>query len=180
MGMPLGYTIVPYLTIAACSSTRGCDIVDSDMSTYTISSLRKALGLSTSNQVRNRIEAIKDLLQDHLRRGPNNQILLSDAGVDLLRRLQELHDSGLTMTEASAILRSTSRSTPFSASFVSSGLSSNHAIPRELAPRIDLLQAQLDALRDRLAFLERCVLENSSAHSTPAWWEHLREDLDAA
>ena len=66
---------------------------------YTINDLRRKLGLSTINQVRNRIDAIKDLLIDHLRRGPNNQILLTDAGLALLRRLQDLYDSGLTISE---------------------------------------------------------------------------------
>ena len=72
---------------------------------YTINDLRKLLGLSTANQVRNRIEAVKDLIAAELRRGPNNQILVTDAGLSVLRRLQELYDSGLTITQASDVLR---------------------------------------------------------------------------
>jgi hypothetical protein len=78
----------------------------------TISDLRKALGLSTTNQVRNRIEAIKDILSEYLRRGPNNQILITDDGVALLRRLQDLYDSGLTITEASDVLHSNAAKKP--------------------------------------------------------------------
>ena len=149
------------------------------MSTYTISSLRKALGLSTANQVRNRIEAIKDILQEHLRRGPNNQILISESGVDLLRRLQELYDSGLTMTEASSILRANSFIDDSSASSVSYRSISNRTIPPPSDPRVDRLQAEIAALRGRVSFLENLLATQKTPSHSAQWWETLREDLDA-
>jgi len=117
---------------------------------HTIPNLRKALGLTTANQVRNRIEAIKDLLAGDLRRGPNNQILVSDAGLDLLRRLQELYDSGLTLTEASEILRAST-----------------------------YIKEEIAFLRERVAYLESRLAERVSEDRAPTWWEGLREDVDA-
>ena len=72
---------------------------------YTVPELVKILGLSTENQVRNRIEAIRDLLAGDIRRGPNNQILISEQGLSLLRSLQALCETGHTLKQASNILR---------------------------------------------------------------------------
>ncbi|MGB9757414.1 MAG: hypothetical protein ACP5LJ_01800 [Candidatus Bipolaricaulaceae bacterium] len=72
---------------------------------YTVRELVSILGLTTENQVRNRIEAIRDLLLPHLRRGPNNQLLLTEEGLRLLRDLQALCETGHTLKEASNILR---------------------------------------------------------------------------
>ena len=72
---------------------------------YTVPELVRILGLSTENQVRNRIEAIRDLLAADIRRGPNNQLLITERGLDALRALQELCEIGHTLKEASNILR---------------------------------------------------------------------------
>jgi hypothetical protein len=147
---------------------------------HTISSLRKALGLTTTNQVRNRIEAVRDVLGPHLRRGPNNQILLSDDGLTLLRQLQELYDSGLTMTEASGVMRSKALSMPYIADDVSPGLVRDRTVPGEGPVRI--LQDEVRFLRGRLAELEG-ILASASPPSVPTdtpWWAPLREDLDVA
>jgi len=72
---------------------------------YTVPELVKILGLSTENQVRNRIEAIRDLLAGDIRRGPNNQILITEQGLALLRSLQALCETGHTLKQASNILR---------------------------------------------------------------------------
>jgi hypothetical protein len=151
---------------------------------HTVSSLRKALGLTTTNQVRNRIEAVRDVLEPHLRRGPNNQILLSDDGLAMLRQMQELYDSGLTMTEASDVVRATILYQQPKLAAVSPGLAQHQTIPSEGggAP-IRTLQDEVRFLRNRLA-----ELEGSLARSTPPasnseetlWWMPLREDLDAA
>ena len=72
---------------------------------YTIPELVRILGLSTENQVRNRIEAIRDLLAADIRRGANNQLLITERGLDTLKALQELCETGHTLKEASNILR---------------------------------------------------------------------------
>ena len=72
---------------------------------YTVPELVRILGLSTENQVRNRIEAIRDLLAADIRRGANNQLLITERGLDTLKALQELCETGHTLKEASNILR---------------------------------------------------------------------------
>jgi hypothetical protein len=72
---------------------------------YTVSELVRLLGLATENQVRNRIEAVRDLLAGAIRRGPNNQLLVTEEGLAILRSLQALCESGHTLKEAASILR---------------------------------------------------------------------------
>jgi len=146
---------------------------------HTISSLRTALGLSTTNQVRNRIESIKDVLQPHLRRGPNNQILISDEGVEILRRLQELYDSGLTMAEASAVMRANDCKNSSRAQSVSSAMTLNRASPSESGSLVAALREEIAFLRQRVAYLET-QLRSGEASTAPAarWWEALKEEID--
>ncbi|MEA1871585.1 MAG: hypothetical protein U9N00_05275 [Candidatus Bipolaricaulota bacterium] len=143
----------------------------------TISDLRKALGLSTTNQVRNRIEAIKDILSEYLRRGPNNQILITDDGVALLRRLQDLYDSGLTMTEASEILRSNADKKPLIGDVIPTGFVSNRMNHENNSALIAALKEEIAFLRERVAFLEEERRGKGDRTRPPAWWEGLREDL---
>ena len=147
---------------------------------HSISSLRQSLGLTSANQVRNRIEAIKDLLIAHIRRGPNNQILLTDPGAELLRRLQELHDSGLTMTEASDILRASLYRKDATEKSVSQRIAENAAKPDETAPLLAALREDLAFLRQRVADLEQRLRPQAEAgHDTAPWWVFLREEIDA-
>jgi len=149
---------------------------------HTITSLRKLLNLSTTNQVRNRIDAVKDVLRDHLKRGPNNQILVTDEGVDLLRRLQELYDSGLTMTEASDVMRATSHKTGIGDVGVSSRFVRSDTKPHDTDSVVAALREEIAFLRGRIVFLEsqlRTVGEPATAEGS-AWWQTLREDVDGA
>ena len=75
MGIREGYSIRRSLTIRL---VRRAKLGYRSPTMHTISSLRKTLGLATTNQVRNRIDSIRDVLAPHLRRGPNNQLLISD------------------------------------------------------------------------------------------------------
>jgi DNA-binding transcriptional MerR regulator len=148
---------------------------------HSINSLRQTLGLTTANQVRNRIEAVKDLLIAHIRRGPNNQILLTDAGAELLRRLQELHDSGLTMTEASEILRANIYKNDVREKAVSQRLPSHDTKQDQTALRIAALREEVAFLRQRVAYLEqRLRSEGGAERETTPWWFALREDIDAS
>jgi len=146
---------------------------------HTISDLRKALGLSTANQVRNRIEAIKDVLTPYLRRGPNNQILISDAGVELLRRLQDLYDSGLTLTEASEVLLSNALNKQHRPTMVSSGLSQKPVNAEQRDELIAALNEEIAFLRQRVAFLE-AQQQKEPAAPPRAWWESLKGEVDGA
>ena len=147
---------------------------------HSISSLRQSLGLTSANQVRNRIDAIKDLLIAHIRRGPNNQILLTDAGAELLRRLQELHDGGLTMTEASEILRASIYKKETTEKAVSRRIPLSDTKPDQTAPLIAALREELAYLRQRVADLEQRLRSEAEAGHEPApWWTFLREEIDA-
>ena len=148
---------------------------------HTIANLRRALGLQTANQVRNRIDAIKDVLADHLRRGPNNQILLTDDGLETLRQLQELYDSGLTMTEASDVLRAKSYMKARSAVGDSAGLTPNDTKPSEPAGLVAQLREEIAFLRERVSFLESQVAsEGVPSREAAEWWQRLRGEIDGA
>jgi len=147
---------------------------------HSINSLRQSLGLTSANQVRNRIDAIKDLLIAHTRRGPNNQILLTDAGAELLRRLQELYDSGLTMTEASEILRANIYKKEVIVNPVSRRIAGNDTKPDQTAVAVAALREELASLRQRVADLEqRLRSEAEAGHERSPWWTFLREEIDA-
>jgi len=146
---------------------------------HTITSLRKTLDLSTTNQVRNRIEAIKDVLSPYLRRGPNNQILLTDEAVECLRELQELYDSGLTMAEASEILRAKAYKKGTAGIQGSDGFVPYSAIPNETDVGLATLREQVATLRERVASLEgRLESLGERGPDEARWWESLREDVD--
>lgn len=150
---------------------------------HTVNSLRTTLGLSSANQVRNRIEAIKDVLAPHLRRGPNNQILITDTGVAMLRQVQELYDSGLTLTEASDVLRAHAVAKLNSRSPVSSSLPSDNTTPAETGETAyAALRAEVAVLRQRIASLEtQCERRNTGdGQGAAAWWERLRGEIDVA
>lgn len=144
---------------------------------HTINDLRKLLGLTTTNQVRNRIEAIKDVLSDHLRRGPNNQILITEGGVELLRRLQNLYDSGLTITEASEVIRSNSLIESSLENKTSSSFVQKQVNAKERGELIAALKEEIAFLRERVAFLEQRKEQRQEADKKREWWEKLREEL---
>ena len=146
----------------------------------TINDLRKALDLATDNQVRNRIEAIKDLLYPHLKRGPNNQILIADSGLTLLRQLQELYDSGLTMTEASSVMRTSTARKNTMQDTVSSGFVQNSGKPNDNERVIAILREEVAFLRARVAYLEEQQMRSRLEQTPPAWWERLRGEASGA
>lgn len=139
---------------------------------YTLSEVVGLLGLSTINQVRNRIEAIRDVLAPHLRRGPNNQLLLTEQGLSLLRDLQSLCETGHTMTEAANVIRF---------KYLQDGTSNTadndktvenrekqeggwEALVEHLAGEVRDLASRVAAVEARLQRLER----------QPTWWEAWR------
>jgi len=155
---------------------------------YTIVALKKALGLATTNQVRNRIEAIKDALSADLRRGPNNQILVTEAGLETLRGLQALCDTGLRLAEASEIIASKQRLDDDSRSGCRDRFARDEAKPNaplpglgiEAAATLATLAAQVEFLRERVASLERASAVRGGERQARAWWEGLKEDADGA
>ena len=151
---------------------------------HTISMLRRTLGLSSDNQVRNRIERIRDLLSEYIRRGPNNQIFLTDPGLDLMKQLQELYDTGLTLSEASDVLRANSDVLGHSPTAALSSYGPNDMKQGQTASELaSALQDELTLIRKHIAALEKRLpsptddAETSSVDIQP-WWSYLREDID--
>jgi|GEM_PF-357227 hypothetical protein len=154
---------------------------------HTISMLRRTLGLSSDNQVRNRMERIKNLLAEHIRRGPNNQIFLTEPGLELMRKFQELCDTGLTLAEASQVLRASSYSSPLPDASVSPRSALNETKPKEtgsdgataqtsgLIEEMALIRTHLAALQQQLPSSRN---EGDPSADTRPWWTYLREDVD--
>jgi len=114
---------------------------------------------------RNRIEAIRDLLAADIRRGPNNQLLITERGLDALRALQELCEIGHTLKEASNILRYKSDQEPESSiGHLDKSRPNGDGGWRELVAH---LAEQVRALEQRLAALE-ARLQGGSGQ--PPWW----------
>ena len=151
---------------------------------HTISMLRRTLGLSSDNQVRNRMERIKDLLSEHIRRGPNNQIFLVDSGLDLMKQFQELCDTGLTLAEASNVLRASSYKLATSSHLVSSSSVLNDSKPdQSKRDLVTELRQEMRQMSTHLSAIEN-HLQSQSGERAPAanaapWWTHLMEDVDA-
>ncbi len=143
---------------------------------HTVPELVALLGLSTENQVRNRIEAIRDLLAGSLRRGPNNQILLTPDGLALLRDLQALCETGHTLTEASNILRYKHERNEHMVIRESSTIARNRTKPEEqdeVGWRVlaEHLAAEVRDLAQRVAALEA---RSRRAAGGESWWERWR------
>ena len=144
---------------------------------YTVRELVSVLGLSTENQVRNRIEAIRDLLLPHLRRGPNNQLLLTEEALRLLRDLQALCETGHTLKEASNILRFNVESNQVSYNGPSNETYRNRVKPEEDGEAgwralLAHLAAEVRDLAERVRVLEARVLAQESQMT---WWERWRD-----
>ena len=123
---------------------------------YTIPEIRQLLGLSTDNQVRNRIDAIRDLLAADIRRGPNNQILVTDRGLELLRSLHQLCETGYTLKEASNIMRYEAEQYETKSDTTSNKTTQNKTNPDldQLARLVEHLARDVEALERRVAALE--------------------------
>lgn len=128
---------------------------------YGIGELVKVLGLKTETQVRNRIEAIRDLIEPYLQRGPNNRILVDERGLELLRALQALCESGKTVKEAAKYLRASAE--PTEKKPKKPGESWSETETQEL----------LRHLEEEVRFLRRLLLENHPRQPTP-WWHEWR------
>ncbi len=130
------------------------------------------------------MDQIKDLLADHIRRGPNNQVFLTDPGLGLLRRLQELHETGLTLTEASSALRVDALYTLYAKSDGEGGLGLNSRKPEDAGPvfAAERVIAELEKLREEMAQLSNrlAAAEDQTTQRPEAsrWWLELREDVD--
>jgi len=145
---------------------------------YTISDLRKLLGLETANQVRNRISAIRGILSSCLRHGPNNQILITKEGLGLLRQLQELYDSGLTLHEASDVIRHSTGVNAITAADTPSRSAQNPVNREQQNQLVAVLRDEIAFLRKRVALLEEVNLTPGKLEQGQEWWEEMKHEID--
>jgi len=145
---------------------------------YTISDLRKLLGLETANQVRNRISAIRGILTSSLRHGPNNQILLTKAGLDLLRQLQDLYDTGLTLREASDVIQHTLAANGVTAPQDSRAFTQNQVNREQQNQVVAILRDEIAFLRKRVALLEERNVVVARSEHPHLWWEEIKHETD--
>lgn len=157
-----------------------CDysIVTLEVAMYTISDLRKLLGLETANQVRNRISAIRDILSSYLRHGPNNQILITKEGLGLLRQLQQLYDTGLTLHEASDVIQQSRGLNPLTATHIASGSAQNSVNREQQSQLVAILRDEIAFLRKRVALLEEGNLTPGKPEQCHEWWEDMKHEID--
>ncbi len=144
---------------------------------YSVRELVAILGVATENQVRNRIEAIRDLLLPHLRRGPNNQLLLTEEGLRLLRDLHALCETGHTLKEAANILRFRAESTEKITVPVSEKSEENREKPRVEGDAgwralLEHLAQEVRDLSERVRLLEARL---QAQGGQKAWWERWRD-----
>lgn len=65
---------------------------------HSINELMDILGY-TSDQIRLRLEKLKPILKETIRRGKHNKILVTDNGLEILRRAKQLEESNIPLEE---------------------------------------------------------------------------------
>lgn len=153
-------------------------IVTLEVAMYTISDLRKLLGLETANQVRNRISAIRDILSSCLRHGPNNQILITKEGLGLLRQLQQLYDTGLTLHEASDVIQQSRGVNTPTGGHIAGGSAQNPVNREQQNQLVAILRDEIAFLRKRVALLEEGNLTPGKSEQCHEWWEDMKHEID--
>jgi len=165
----------------------------------TLNELRATLGIGSLNQIRNRIDAIREPLRPHMKRGPNNQILIEDEGIRLLQMLQELHDTGLTIREASKIIEVKAQEEHNTWRITSERLVRNRMKPGdpaqpgqasrsresrsqslpdhavEWASQIEAIRFEVKTLKERVSRLEGLLGSQHAANKAGRWWESVEE-----
>lgn len=126
---------------------------------YTVREIQDVLGLSSVPAVRNRIEILRPVLekQGHIKRGSNNEILITPEGVQLLQRLEEKHKSGTPLKRAAQMI------------LEEIGISERPRLEKELsslAVRLTALEKQVAKLGTEIATLKEKV-ERHKAWFTP-------------
>jgi len=92
-----------------------------------------------------------------------------------------LHDSGLTMTEASDILRAKAYTKSSAAVDHTSGFARNDTKPSEAAGLVAQLRDEIAFLRERVSFLESQVSSDGRLSGEASeWWQRLKGEIDGA
>lgn len=69
---------------------------------YDLDEIRQALGLVSIPAARDRVKVMRSVLEQKgwLRRGRNNELLVTAEGLQVLKRLEEIHQTGVPLREA--------------------------------------------------------------------------------
>jgi len=120
----------------------------------TINDVAKNLGLSV-RAVRLRIDALDGVLDAHLRRGENNQLLFTGEALSILKHLEELRRSdGINVKQAASIVRKTESKRLESADPVDVEPAPSSHVNRAANPTSSL---DLDVIRELLAEKDRTI-----------------------
>lgn len=121
---------------------------------YSIKDLADLLNLST-DQVRNRLDVLGPTLDQFTKRGAKNKILIDNSGLELLRKVLDLEDEGLSFKEIQSRLNQE--------------LSDNGQEPKTTLDQAELikekdrsinrLEEQIEELRQDKRFLQDRVTE---------------------
>ena len=138
--------------------------------------LKDILGLNTIHQTRNRIKAVEDVIQPHVKRGENNEILVGDEGVAILTKLQDLYESGLLLSEAAEVVRSDYL--PEEDDDISKDSYSSVSFQSKPKPKVDLIEYLMEELefqRELISKLtgpekEASLNKQSAKREEDKWW----------
>lgn len=112
---------------------------------HSINDLQDILGY-TSDQLRLRIEKLKPILTEAVRRGENNKILVTDNGLEILRRAKQLEESNTPLNQIPDKLEKEMDQNQESASAKSTETDRN--LVEEKDKRIKDLQARIEELKE--------------------------------
>ena len=99
--------------------------------------------------------------------------------MELLRGLQQLSDTGLTLSEASAITRAKTYKQETTDTAVSYETERSASETGRDKAALQLLSEEVRLLREKVAWLERGS-RRASEGAVPRWWDGLREEIDGA
>ncbi len=138
----------------------------------TVRQLKNILNLNTIHQARNRIKAVKEILDPYIKRGENNEILVADEGVSILTKLQDLYESGLLLSEAAEVIRSeysSNEPTKYDTDSYTTTLSQSK--PGSRSQLVDILLNEIKFQRDLIRSLSgEGTKSEQKAKKEELWW----------
>lgn len=138
----------------------------------TVRQLKGILNLNTIHQTRNRIKAVKEILDPYIKRGENNEILVADEGVSILTKLQDLYESGLLLAEAAEVIRSEyspSEENEYDTDSYATILS--HAKPGSKTQLVDFLLGEIKFQRELILSLSGEATDSEQKRKKEdMWW----------
>ena len=158
---------------------------------HSINDLQDILGY-TSDQLRLRIEKLKPILTESVRRGENNKILVTNNGLEILRRAKQLEESNIPLNEIPDKLEDEMDQNEESVSAKSTETGQN--LLEEKNKRIEDLQAMIEELkadkqywRDHAEELQQKLLtgetigkqDSDDPYEGKSLWQVIREWLKA-